>query len=210
MVHTFHFTSRKALRFSIIGLALIIVFAYWGCGVSSTGGSGPAPPITSTGNVSQFGHVVLVVEENHSYSEVIGSSDMPYLNSLANQYGLATQYYANTHPSLGNYFMLTAGQIVTTDDSFTGRVDADNIVRELLAVGKSWKSYAESRNDPALYVKRHDPLSYFSDVVDSTTQMQNLVSMSQFQADLANKVLPNFSFIVPNLVDDAHDAPLQV
>jgi len=210
MVHYPHFFSRKAPRFSIIGLAWIIVFASLGCGVSSTGGSSLAPPVTSTGSIPQFGHVVIVVEENHSYSEVIGSSDMPYLNSLATQYGLASQYYANTHPSLGNYFMLTAGQIVTTDDSFTGRVDADNIVRQLLAVGKSWKSYAESRNDAGLYVKRHDPLSYFSDVVDSTTQMQNLVSMSQFQADLANKVLPNFSFIVPNLVDDAHDAPLQV
>jgi len=154
--------------------------------------------------------VVLVVEENHSYSEVIGSSEMPYLNSLATQYGLGTQYYANTHPSLGNYFMLTAGQLITTDDSFTGRVDADNIVRELLAAGKSWKSYAESRSDATLYVKRHDPLSYFSDVVDSTTEMQNLVSMTQFQADLANNSLPNFSFIVPNLVDDAHDAPLPV
>ena len=52
-------------------------------------------------------HVIVVVEENHDYSQVIGSSAMPYLNSLANQYGLATQYYANTHPSIGNYFMMT-------------------------------------------------------------------------------------------------------
>jgi phosphatidylinositol-3-phosphatase len=99
---------------------------------------------------------------------------MPYLNSLATQYRLATRYFANTHPSIGNYFMLTTGQIVTNDDSFTGTVDVDNIVRELLASGKTWKSYAESRNDPILYAKWHDPLSYFSDVVNSSTQMQNL------------------------------------
>jgi acid phosphatase len=154
--------------------------------------------------------VVLVVEENSNYSQVIGSPQMPYLNSLATQYGLATQYFANTHPSIGNYFMLTTGQIITNDDSFAGTVDVDNIVRELLAAGKTWKSYAESRGDPALYARRHDPLSYFSDVVNSGSQTQNLVLMSQFSTDLTNDVLPNFSFVVPNVLDDGHSGPLQV
>ena len=66
------------------------------------------------------------------------------LNSLASQYGLATQYFANTHPSIGNYFMLTTGQLVTNDDGFTRTVGVDNIVRDLIAAGKTWKSYAES------------------------------------------------------------------
>jgi len=162
----------------------------------------------SGGNVPQFGHVVIIVEENASYSQVIGSADMPYLNGLANQYGLATQYYANTHPSIGNYFMLTTGQLVTTDDGFTGTISVDNIVREALAAGKTWKSYAESRGDPSLYVQRHDPCSYFTDVAGSATQKQNLVSFTEFATDLANNSLPNFSFIVPNLDDDAHNAPL--
>jgi hypothetical protein len=60
---------------------------------------------------------VLVVEENSSYSEVIGSSEMPYLNSLATQYGLATQYFANTHSSIGNYFMLTTGPLRSRSES---------------------------------------------------------------------------------------------
>src|SRR5215470_11350593 len=72
--------------------------------------------LTSLAAVPQAGHVVVVVEENHSYSSVIGNSAMPYLNSLANQYGLATQYFANTHPSIPNYFWLTTGQYVTLDD----------------------------------------------------------------------------------------------
>src|SRR5436309_2105396 len=67
-------------------------------------------------------HVVVVVEENHGYSSVIGNPQMPYFNSLANQYGLATQYYANTHPSIGNYFMMTAGQIITNNDGYNGTV----------------------------------------------------------------------------------------
>ena len=69
---------------------------------------------------------------------------MPYFNSLASQNVLFTQYYANTHPSIGNYFMITTGQIITNNDSFTGTVTQDNIVRHMLTAGKTWKSYAES------------------------------------------------------------------
>ena len=51
----------------------------------------------------QFGHVVIVALENNGYSSVAGSSSMPYLNSLIAKYGLATNYNADTHPSIGNY-----------------------------------------------------------------------------------------------------------
>ena len=54
------------------------------------------------GTVPNSSHVFILMEENHSYSSVIGNSSMPYFNSLAKKYGLATQYYANTHPSIGN------------------------------------------------------------------------------------------------------------
>ncbi|HET7751874.1 MAG TPA: alkaline phosphatase family protein [Terriglobales bacterium] len=162
----------------------------------------------------QIGHVFLVIEENHGYSAVIGSSSMPWLNSLASQFGLATNYYANSHPSIGNYFMLTTGQLVTTDDSFTGTVDVDNLARELIAAGKTWKSYAESLpsagytgGDSYPYLERHNPFSYFSDVRNSAVQRQNLVPFTQFSADLANNQLPVFSYIVPNAEHDAHDCP---
>jgi acid phosphatase len=211
MTHSISSRSYNALRLLGTVTVFFIFLGSLGCGgVSSPGAARPTPTPASTGSVPGFGHVVLVVEENSSYSDVIGSSEMPYLNSLATQYGLATRYFANTHPSIGNYFMLTTGQIVTNDDSFTGTVDVDNIVRELLASGKTWKSYAESRNDPILYAKWHDPLSYFSDVVNSSTQMQNLTLFSQFSSDLSNNVLPNFSFVVPNLLNDGHSGPLQL
>ena len=200
-----------------IAVFLMLVAAV-GCSLSSAGGPRPpAPTPPSSGSVPQFGHVVVVLEENHSYSEVIGNSAMPYLNSLASQYGLATQYFANAHPSIGNYFMLTTGQLITSDDAFAGTVGVDNIVRDLIAAGKTWKSYAESipstgytGGDSYPYAKRHNPFSYFTDVVNSSTQVNNLVSLSQFNSDLANDQLPNFSYLVPNLLDDAHDGPLQL
>jgi acid phosphatase len=164
--------------------------------------------------VSASHHVVIVLEENHSYSSVIGSSSMPYLNSLAAQYGLATQYYANTHPSIGNYFMLTAGQLVTNNDALNSTINVDNIVRHLLTAGKTWKSYAESLpfvgytgGDVYPYVRHHNPLSYFSDVANSSVQKLNLVPFFHFSSDLANNALPNYSFVVPNINHDAHDCP---
>jgi len=162
-----------------------------------------------------FGHVILLMEENHSYSSVIGSSSMPYLNSLAQKYGLATQYFANTHPSIGNYFELTTGQIITNDDGYTGTVSADNVVRHLLTAGKSWKSYAESLpsvgyvgGDVYPYAKHHNPFTYLTDVVNSQNQLQNLVPFTQLATDLKNNQLPQYSFIIPNMQDDGHDGSL--
>jgi len=193
----------------------LMLVASVGCSLSSPSSPRPEPPPSTSGSVPLFGHVVVVLEENHSYSEVIGNSAMPYLNSLASQYGLATQYFANAHPSIG--FMLTTGQLITSDDTFVGTVGADNIVRQLITAGKTWKSYAESipstgytGGDSYPNAKRHNPFSDFTDVVNSSTQVNNLVSLSQFNSDLVNDQLPNFSYLVPNLLDDAHDGPLQL
>jgi phosphatidylinositol-3-phosphatase len=167
-----------------------------------------------TSSVPASSHVYLIVEENHSYSSVIGSSSMPYLNGLATKYGLATQYYANTHPSIGNYFMLSTGQIITNNDSLCSTITQDNIVRHLLTAGKTWKAYLDSLPsagytgcDVYPYVKHHNPLAYFSDVANSS-EKYNLVPFTQFAKDLTNSNLPAFSFIVPNMLHDGHDGSL--
>jgi hypothetical protein len=169
----------------------------------------------SLAQLPAFNHVFVVLEENTNYVSVIGNKSMPYLNSLASEYGLATQYYANTHPSIGNYFMLTTGQIITNNDGFHGVVKADNVVRHVLTAGKTWKAYEESlphagyiKPDVGEYARRHCPLSYFSDVVNSKTERLNLVPFTQFKTDLANDRLPKYSFITPNLCNDAHNCSL--
>lgn len=194
---------------------LVLTLPLFSCGSSSGGPHLPPPASTAGATVPAIGHVVVVVEENHPYEGVIGNSSAPYLNSLATNYSLATQYFADTHPSIGNYFMLTTGQIVTNDDSFTGTVNVDNLSRVLTAAGKTWKSYAESLpsvgytgGDSGPYLKRHNPFSYFTDVVSSSTQSQNLVPFSQFSQDIAANALPSFSFVIPNANDDAHDGSL--
>src|SRR5580765_1198725 len=132
------------------------------------------------------GHVLVVVEENRDYADALGSGAMPYLDGLAHQYALATQYYANTHPSIGNYFMLTVGQVITNDDSYAATVTADNVVRQLVAAGKTWKAYAEDLPSVGFlgkgvfgkYASRHNPIVYFSDVVNDSLQARNVVPFS--------------------------------
>lgn len=207
-------------------LAAIILQCACGGGnnssTSSTGGTGggggtnPTPPPSSS--PPTFAHVFLVIEENHSFSDVIGNSSMPYLNSLASAYGLATQYYADAHPSLPNYFMLTvgAGTSITgsAGDAYAGVVTQDNVVRALTAAGKTWKCYAESLpsvgylgGDSGAYLQHHVPFVYFSDVQNSPAQASNVVPFAQLAADMANNSLPDYAFIVPNVNDDAHNCP---
>ncbi len=159
-------------------------------------------------------HVVMVMEENQSYPTVVGdTSNWPSLNSLIRNGALATKYYANVHPSIGNYFMLTTGQILTTNDSSTKVWNVDNIARRMLSAGVSFKIYAESIPYPGyvggntgLYLIRHEPFSMLSDLADNhTVADEHIVPFSQFATDVADGNLPAFSFIVPNVDDDAHN-----
>jgi len=185
--------------------------------------------IACTGEKSKiplFKNVVIVVEENQSFEDVIRKdSKMPYLNELAAQGGLAHRYYANTHPSINNYFILTAGRRGTSlpyalADLFNGIVGGDNVASILTRHEKSWKAYAENLprtayiaegGDPqGLYVKRHNPFAYLKSVVEPVSglsQRENIVPFKQFSSDLKDNKLPNYSFVVPNLFNDAHDNP---
>jgi acid phosphatase len=180
---------------------------------TATSKATPTPTATAT---LAFSNVVVVLEENHSLSDVLGNSSMPYFNSLISKYALATQYYADTHPSLPNYLWLTSGSADGISADVCGvTVSNDNIVREMAGAGVSWKSYQEDL--PAVgylgcssgnYAEKHNPFAYFSDVQNNSVQLDNMVPFTEFATDLAGGTLPRFSFITPNLQDDAHDGTL--
>ena len=171
--------------------------------------------LTTNAQIPRVEHVFIVVEENQDFSCVIGNPTMPFLNQLAANYGLAASYYANGHPSISNYFVLTAGQAIykgRLGDLRTDSVDVDNVVRELKKNGKTWRAYVEGVPSPGYmggnlasngYVKRHNPLAYFAKDISSDDRA-NLAPFSQFSADLAQDKLPNYAFLVPNLFDDGH------
>ena len=148
-------------------------------------------------------HVVWVWMENHSYSEIVGSTSAPYINTLAAQCGLATNYSAITHPSLPNYIAATSG-------STQGITDDNPPSSHPLAVASIFgqvasASYEESMPstcdlaDAYPYAVKHNPEAYYTPV--RTACQTNDVPLSS----LNPSNLPAFSFVTPNLCNDMHD-----
>jgi len=148
-------------------------------------------------------HVVWVWMENHSYSEIIGSSSAPYINTLATQCGLATNYSAITHPSLPNYVAATSGstQGITDDNPPSSHpLSVASIFGQVASA-----SYEESMpsncdlTDADPYAVKHNPEAYYTPV--RTACQTNNVPLSSLSATN----LPAFSFVTPNLCNDMHD-----
>ena len=167
----------------------------------------PVDPIKPVTN-----RVILVVLENQKYGAIIGNPRAPYLNSLAEKYAVAGNYFANTHPSIGDYFMLTTGQIISNDLVFQGIVQDDNIVRELGQHSMDWKAYAQSipeagyTGDRAYpYAKTHMPFAYFADIVQYPSQALKMVGTDGLASDVALDDLPAFVYITPDQLHNMHD-----
>lgn len=159
----------------------------------------------------------MVMEENDGFSSVAGNTSVwPNLNNLIASGALPKYYYANTHPSIGNYLMLTTGQVLTNNDNSTAVWNVDNIARRMLAAKVPFKIYAEGitqgyvGGNTGAYLIRHNPFALLSDVAGNTTVADQVIwPFSQFAIDLANGALPEFSFIVPDVNDDAHNGTPQ-
>src|SRR6266567_348839 len=131
----------------------------------------PAPTPTPTPALPTFSHVFTIVMENEESSSLIGNSAAPYINGLAQSYGLATQYYAISHPSLPNYLAMTAGSTFgISSDCTTCWVGATNLADQIEAGGRSWKAYLEGMpsacfvGDAYPYMQKHNPWIYYNDI----------------------------------------------
>jgi phosphatidylinositol-3-phosphatase len=171
----------------------------------------PAPPPAT---VPAFSTVFVIVMENHEYGSVIGSSAAPYANSLAASYGLATNYYGASHPSLPNYLALTAGSTFgIASDCTSCYVSATNIADQVEASGRSWKAYMEDMPTPCYmgasagnYAMKHNPFMYYTDIRnDAARCAAHVVPFTQFRADMSTGQVPNFVWITPNMCNDMHD-----
>lgn len=155
-------------------------------------------------------HTVIVVMENHSYTEVIGNRRAPNINQLARSGALFTDSRAITHPSEPNYLALFSGSTQgVTDDSCPHRFTAANLGSELIAAGRTFAGYAEGL--PAAgsavcatgeYARRHVPWTNFANVPAADSQ-----PFARFPAgDYAR--LPTVSFVIPNVCHDMHNCPV--
>jgi hypothetical protein len=165
------------------------------CGTATT------PPAT-------YDHVIWILMENHSYSQIIGSSSAPYINQIAGECGLATNYFAISHPSLPNYIALTSGstQGITDDNPPSSHpLNVPSIFSQLDP--GNWRSLEESmpsncaQSDSGEYAVRHNPAAYYTNLTDCSTLDVPLGATPDLSA--------KFTFITPNLIDDMHDGTIQ-
>lgn len=152
----------------------------------------------STSGVPAYSHIVVVMEENHAYNEIIGSPSAPYINgTLVPGGAVMSNYFAITHPSEPNYFALYAGSTFgVTDDNFHAEPDP-TLDTVLNAAGKSFAGYVEQPID-----QNHTPWEYFPEGTSVEKDISSFTA-GNFAA------LPTVSFVIPNVNDDMHDGTIQ-
>jgi hypothetical protein len=157
--------------------------------------------------------VVVVVEENHSYKEIAGNSQAPYMNELMKAGASLTNHYATGHPSQPNYYELFSGssQGIKNDTPPKTPFKTANLASELIRKGYTFGGYSESLPKTGFtgpydakfkYAKKHNPWAGFSNVPASAN-----MPFAKFPADYAK--LPTVSFVIPNLDHDIHDGTIK-
>jgi hypothetical protein len=163
-------------------------------------------------------HVVTIVFENQPLSDIL--SNGPYFNYLYNTYGTATNFYAACHPSASNYLAMTSGNTWQCGSDALNLYTTTNIGTLLedknISQGGnlSWYGFMESmpspcyRSDSGEYAYRHNPFVYYSDLVNSNLCTEHDMSLDTWN-NLVNSndsnQIPNYSYISPNVLNDAHD-----
>ncbi|GAA2240297.1 MULTISPECIES: alkaline phosphatase family protein [Kitasatospora] len=165
----------------------------------------------AAGSVPAFSHIVVVMEENHSFDDIIGdTSDAPYINSLASQGALMTSSFGVTHPSEPNYMALFGGSTfgLSSDACPVNKGNAANLGSELLAAGNTFAGYSEDLPKAGsttcrsgAYARKHSPWANFTNIPAADQQ-----PFSAFPTDYNQ--LPTVSFVIPNLNDDMHDGTI--
>ena len=100
-----------------VAVFLLVAIVLAGCTSGEHGARGtarPEPPknvaLPWPAGLPVFDHVVIVVEENKDYDEIIGNASAPYINNLLKAEGANfTLMYGEEHWSQGNYFWLFSG-----------------------------------------------------------------------------------------------------
>ncbi|HSL03876.1 MAG TPA: alkaline phosphatase family protein [Nitrospiraceae bacterium] len=155
-------------------------------------------------------HIVIVIEENHSYSQIIDSPNAPYLNKLAAQGAVFTQSFGITYPSQPNYLALFAGSTQgITDNSCPHTFTTPNLGHALLEAGLTFAGYSEDLPSvgplicsEGLYTRKHNPWVNWQDSVANGLPASANVPLTDFPTEYS--MLPTVSMIVPNQVNDMH------
>src|SRR6516164_5749401 len=177
----------------------------------------PPPLAPPPAHIPRYQHVFLFYFENQDFGSVIGNTKQAtYLNSLLPRASLLANFFAEEHPSDGNYLALAGGStfgIPLTDPLEANpryTIRARNIGDLAGAAHRTWKEYLQSANGPCDdtvhgYFWNDDlPMAYFADVRDRPAYCSaHLVPLQSLDADLASTATtPNFAWVGP---DDCTD-----
>lgn len=193
------------------------------------GGSAAATAHRSgTGGFPRYDHIFFLTEENHGFQDIIGNPAAPTLNNLARAYGLATQYYAITHPSGPNYVAPLAGGTfgVNSDDAYwLFGVDQPSLTSQLESAGLTWAGFYQGMpysgyrgycypvrclgvpDSDTLYIAKHNGIVYFHNVNGSPAELNKMRPLPDLNRGLTSGHVPNFSYIMPDECHDMHGAP---
>jgi acid phosphatase len=154
-------------------------------------------------------HVVVVMFENHDYSQINGSSSAPTFNSIAAQGAKFTKSFGVTHPSQPNYLALFSGTThgVTNDNCPQNYTNVTNLGSQLLAAKFTFKGYSESMPSNGYtgctsgnYARKHNSWVDFNNVPAADN-----LTYSSFPSSTNYASLPTVSFVTPNLCNDMHN-----
>jgi phosphatidylinositol-3-phosphatase len=148
--------------------------------------------------VPAYDHIVLVIEENHSYNDIVGdSTDAPYINTtLIPEAALMTNSFALAHPSEPNYFALYAGSTFGIRDDGTYNKPDPTLFTILNRARKTFTGYVEDST-----VRRHNPWQTFPEGVSVEKNFA-----SSWPTNFTR--LPKVSFVIPSLNDDMHNGTI--
>jgi acid phosphatase len=170
----------------------------------------PPQPVIASSGLPSPAHIVIVIDENKGYGNIIGSGKAKYINELASRGASLTKFYASHHPSQPNYIDFFAGGTlgVCDDTCTTTAFTSQNLGAALIAAGKSFTGFAENLPPNAAtvcktgkFARKHTPWLDFSNVPSTSSKR-----FSQFPHDAAGFAnLPDVSLVIPNLVNDMHN-----
>jgi hypothetical protein len=194
---------------------LVVSAGLAGCGVPL---AGPPHPLAGlpTAPHARPAHLIVVVEENHSFEQIVGSPSAPFFNELARRGTLLTEFYAITHPSLPNYVALLSGHTDRIESNCHGcTLGGRTLVDQLEARHISWAAYLEGLPAPCstvagagAYTEAVDPFMHAARIRDDPARCDRVQPFSRFGADLDAGRLPAVAFVAPNLHDDMHSRPV--
>lgn len=169
--------------------------------------------------------VLIIWEENHSYSSVIRSPAAPTINAIAAHCGLATNYRAVDHPSLPNYMQMTSGRsyyslpwVLDCDPTGSCQAPGPSIFSELVRAHKQWRSYAQSMGancglvSYGTYAAKHNPAVYYTSVrrqCRTWDQPLGTPESGALRAQLrAGPTVPLVT-VTPDVEDDMHNGTIE-